>query len=391
MRVSTYALESQANGGRSYLTQVRALVEEVLEMGEPFRALTAAYGQYVAQTTRVDSPSHEESLLELLMLGVLWLARGHESLTGSPAQHDLVVELVRERRAGAGKRRDGSQNRLLSFDTAHERGSSVPSLCELQRLNDWLLATGEYDDEVKRLGGWLDFLSQPDRRSAAVLERIVGFARDFEGCSLNRLGSFTEQVDRFLQEQLPLRRQREDAAQCSRRRLEYHLNMAGAELLNRAWQKEFLACTEQIVVLPGCVRASSHPRCSAIRTETELRCTHCRNDCLVSRATQLASSYGKPTVAVIHGSDFSRFLEAALARGNHVGIIGVACAPGILGAGFRAKALGLPAQCVLLDASGCEHWLPESTPTAFDLGELERILLGRGTDVPRLQSCVGFP
>ena len=54
--------------------------------------------------------------------------------------------------------------------------------------------------------------------------------------------------------------------------------------------------------------------------------------------------------------------------------MGVACAPGLLGAGWRARATGLPAQCVLLDASGCGHWRDEAVPTELDLLELSRIV-----------------
>ncbi|HEY6097874.1 MAG TPA: hypothetical protein VIW03_00495, partial [Anaeromyxobacter sp.] len=44
------------------------------------------------------------------------------------------------------------------------------------------------------------------------------------------------------------------------------------------------------------------------------------------------------------------------------------------GAGWRARAAGLPAQCVLLDAAGCEHWREAPEPTSIDLRELARIL-----------------
>jgi hypothetical protein len=386
MAAPTYDLSKTTADGRTYLRDVAELTEELLQKGELLRALTSEYGRYVAQTEGREPNGHEEYVLELLMLGVLWRARGREVAMHSPAQKTLVYEIVRERRAGCGKRRDGTQNVLLDFEDPLARGSLDPRLSDLVALSHFLTATGEYDDEVKRIDGWLRFFARRTTRIGTELQLIVAIASDFEIRAKHWLGIYTDDVNPFLLERFPQYAQREDAAQCSRRRLEYHLNLVGAELLNRIWQEEFLATEEQIVVLPGCLRRRDDAECRARRTDTELHCTHCTKACLVSEATRIAARFGKPTVAVVHGSDFSRFLTAALGRGKRTGIVGVACAPGILGAGFRAKDLGLPAQCVVLDASGCLHWRDAAAPKGFNLDELARILEGhpRGaTDHPR--------
>ncbi|MGC4065580.1 MAG: DUF116 domain-containing protein [Polyangiaceae bacterium] len=372
----TYDLSRTTADGRTYLNDVAELTEEVLEKGELLRSLTSEYGRYVAQTEGREPRSHEESVLELLMLGVLWRARGREVALHSPAQKMLVHEIVRERRAGLGKRRDGTQNVLLDFEDPLARGSLDPRLSDLVALSHFLTATGEYDDEVKRLEDWLRFFARRTTRIGTELQLVVAIASDFEIRAKHWLGMYTDEINPFLLQRFPGYVAREDAAQCSRRRLEYHLNLMGAELLNRIWQKEFLATDEQIVVLPGCLRSGDDAQCRARRTETELHCTHCTKGCWVSEATRIAARFGKPTVAVVHGSDFSRFLDAALARGRRTGIVGIACAPGILGAGFRAKDLGLPAQCIVLDASGCHHWRDAAAPSGFSLDELARILSG---------------
>ena len=80
------------------------------------------------------------------------------------------------------------------------------------------------------------------------------------------------------------------------------------------------------------------------------------------------------SLAVLHGSDFGRFLRSPALSGGNVGIVGVACVPGLVGAGWRARAQGLPAQCVLLEASGCAHWQAAAVPTTLDMEELSRIL-----------------
>ncbi len=295
----------------------------------------------------------------------------------SPLQRNLVTELVRERRNGSAKRRDGSQNRLLDYDAPLAFSALQPSPSDLQKLRDWLLATGEYDDEVARIEPWLSFFASPTQdQKQEPLRELIGLANTFAARAESRLGRYTERVEDFLLERLPQRQQCEDAVQCSRRRLEYHLNLFAAELLNRIWRDEFLASKERVVVLAACTRKRRDAECRAIRGATALHCTHCTRDCTVSAVTRMAERYHATAVAVVHGSDFTQFLETARSRGPGTGIIGVACAPGIMGAGLRAKSMGLPAQCVVLDASGCEHWRTQGIPSSLDLGELERLLTG---------------
>jgi uncharacterized protein len=374
----TYDLHPDASTSDDYYRDITELVDEVLEAGEPLRGLIGRYNRHQTQPGRQCDRSHEELLLELLMMGVLWIARGREAILLDPRQRGLVTELVRELRAGNAKRRDNSQNALLDFDAPLELNSIIPSVSDLEQLNDWLLAAGEYNDEVTRLDEWLRFLRKLEPNCREPLKRILAFANDFEVKADRKLGRYTTQVNAFLLEQLPRRRHREDAAQCSRRRVEYHLNLLGAELLNRAWRAEFSACEEQTVVLSGCLRRNGDT-CRAVRDGAILKCSHCTKGCTVSLVTRLAERYGKRALTVIHGSDYSRFLDAVrLTPGNRgAGIIGVACAPGILGAGLRAKARGLAAQCVVLHTSGCEHWRTKEQATSFDLDELERLLSGR--------------
>jgi hypothetical protein len=158
--------------------------------------------------------------------------------------------------------------------------------------------------------------------------------------------------------------------------------MVGAEILNRAWRAAFLACERHVVVMPGCMRRRNDAQCAAERNGADLRCTGCVRGCAVETATRVAKRAGAEAVAVTHGSDFSRFLRSPALAGGDVGIVGVACVPGLLGAGWRAHAAGLPAQCVPLEASGCAHWRDAPAATAIHLSELGR-LLAEKTSAPR--------
>jgi hypothetical protein len=250
----------------------------------------------------------------------------------------------------------------------------MPSLADTRRLYEWLWATGEYDDEVERLTGWITFLEHAPEKAAGHLRRIADFAAAFSRAAELALGRGTIRVDRFVNWILPTRPLREDTVQVSRKRIEYHFNMVGAELLNRAWRIAYRTCARHVLVLPACTRAHGDEGCRAVREGTELRCTRCTPECSVARAVEVAKASSTEVIVVRHGSDFGRFLDSACLSGGDVGITGVACVPGLVGAGWRARARNLPAQCLLLESSGCAHWLDQPHPTALNVDELGRLL-----------------
>jgi uncharacterized protein len=374
MHSPTYSLHPQGATRTAYAKAVSRVANDVLARGACLHPVVNDYGTFIAKSGREARRSQDEYLLEALLLGVLWLARGREATAVARGWGDVLRILADERRAGCGRRRDGSSAVLVLLDGPTEPPESAPSLADLEVLLEWLLASGEYDDELARLRGWRDFLASTPARAPEMLRELVAFATTFDRISLAALGIFTARVDPFLRHILPKRGAAEDTVQCSRARIEYHFNMVGAEILNRAWREEFLACRRHVVVLPGCARRHGRKRCQATSSQTEIRCRHCTADCSLSAATRVAVRHGAQALAVVHGSDFSRFLSSPTLSGGDVGIVGVACVPGLVGAGWRARAQGLPAQCVLLNASGCKHWSPWPTPTSLDFDQLDRLL-----------------
>lgn len=370
----TYTLRPSGAPPDHYLRNVAGLADEVLAAGTELHPIVDSYGAWIEETGREPRRTEAEYLLEALTLGVLWRARGTDATQRDGASFAFVDALAARRRAGGARVRDGSTSVILSIDAPFEPGSPSPTLRDLDRLLTWLLASGEYDDEVARLEGWEEFLRADPSSAEATLEELVAFAIAFEAWAEYALGVFTAGVERFFRDGLPRRRWREDTIQCARRRVEYHLNMVGAEILNRAWREAFVRCERHVVVMPGCMRSRAGAECAAARTALDLRCTGCTKGCAVLTATRVAERAGAEAVAVVHGSDFSSFLRSPALRGGIVGIVGVACAPGLLGAGWRAYAAGLPAQCVLLESSGCEHWRDAARPTSLDVRELERVL-----------------
>lgn len=375
MKAPTYGLDSSHANDERYLDVVRQLADWVEEYGGLLRPLIDAYGESVERIGRDRRCSYLEYLVESLVLGVLWRARGGEALEPNERRRGLVTEIVRERRNNGIARRDSTTADLVTIGGKVKRGRLDPTLKEISLLLDWMFATGEYDDEHRRLEGYHAFLSAtPPATRHEILRLIVAFAVRFEAIADHLLGRFTRGVERFIDVELTSRHRREDTVQCSRRRTEYHLNMVGAELLNRAWRKGFLARRRRVVVLPGCARLQANNHCRARLEATKLKCTHCSQDCIVSTTTRLAERFEAATIVINHGSDFTRYLDEQKEAGQDLGVIGVACAPGLIGGGWRIRDNGLMAQCVLLNASACKHWQSITEPTAFDLGELTRIL-----------------
>ncbi|MBN1612196.1 MAG: DUF116 domain-containing protein [Polyangiaceae bacterium] len=388
MTFPTYSLRPDGAPIQDYLSAVSRLADEVLRTGEALGPILEAYGDFVEALGNAPRRTRSELLVEALLLGVLWRTRGHEATAADPVRSALVARLVSERRRGVRSHADGATAALLLPESSFRPGHLDPSLAQIAQLLDWLLASGEYDDELKRLEGLIWFLGASHASAEHVLAGIVHWAAEFEAMGERTLGVYTARVQRFLSSELERRGAREDTLQCSRRPAEYHWNMVGAEILNRAWRADFLDCSRHLVVLPSCARIRHETDCRALGQEHALKCSHCAVRCPVSQASRAVSRLGAEALAVVHGSDFGRLLRSPALADGGVGVLGVACVPGLVGAGWRVRAAGLPAQCVLLESSGCAHWLDQPVQTSFDLGEIERLLTpdpaGRGTLVSRI-------
>jgi hypothetical protein len=93
-------------------------------------------------------------------------------------------------------------------------------------------------------------LEQPRAEAEELLATAITFALWFEESSEEVLGRYTSHVDRFLNEVRPKHYWREDVIFCGRRWMEYHMNMVGSELMNRAFRRMFLACVHKLLILP---------------------------------------------------------------------------------------------------------------------------------------------
>jgi hypothetical protein len=317
-----------------------------------------------------------------LTLGVLWLVYAGDALDLAKAPRQVLTSLVRLRqrgdcpKLGADLLRGVLATLFLSPDGRHPAETSIPTLDHLDQLLDWLAAAGDFDQEVKRMRAWQDFFSgQQPEEATENLAVAISFATWFEARSEAVLGRYTRHVERFLAETHPSYRWREDVIFCGRQRIEYHLNMVGTEILNRAFREAFLGTARKLVLLPPCMKAQPDDKCQARPTPFGARCAGCTPGCRVLQLTGLGKELGFEIF--ILPDELSVFSGGAVqpVDDGAVGVVGVSCVLTNPTGGWETKDLGLPAQGVLLDYCGCRyHWHKEGIPTDINTGQLLRVL-----------------
>jgi hypothetical protein len=331
-------------------------------------------------------PTEAECIFELLTLGTLWQVYTGNALDLAEAPRQILTGLVHLRKRGGYLKQGvdllrGWLSTLFLFSKNGRKppaptASAAPTLDHLDRLLKWLGATGDFDQEAKRLRVWQTFLAtQRPEQASTDLAIVIALAAWFESCSQVALGRYTPQVDWFLAEVHPAYRWREDAIFCGRRRVEYHLNMVGTEILNRTFRREFVNTPRKIVLVPPCMKAQPDDKCKAHSTSFGARCAGCTPGCRVHQLTKLGEKHG---FGVLILPDDLRVFSAdsmSLKTGDKVGIVGVSCVLTNASGGWQTKDLGIPAQGVLLDYCGCRyHWHKEGIPTDINLVQLADVL-----------------
>lgn len=348
MSASPYLLRSASGSSDGYYRTVSDLAREVTLEAE------ARLGSLVERfRLGVEKPgSPEEHLLELLALGVIWIAQ-----IGAARRHRTL--------------------RLRRTDPWPRRSDPTPdgSRAELSRLLGWLKSSGEMDQELRRLEPWSRYwadrpAAEGEQDRAAILE----LARWFQGRSRSVLGEYTAGVEPFLRDGCRRYRRREDRFLCGRRRLEYHLGMVGTEILNRAYREAFLATSRRVVLAPPCLRSRPDEPCQARSTPRGGICTGCDPECAVHRLTRRVGERGFPVV--ILPDDLRQAGGAGPESGEALGLVGISCALTNLSGGWECRAMGAPAQGVLLDRATCQyHWNPAGwLPTQINEEQVLRVV-----------------
>ncbi|MGE5317812.1 MAG: DUF116 domain-containing protein, partial [Chloroflexota bacterium] len=175
----------------------------------------------------------------------------------------------------------------------------------------------------------------------------------------------TENVRPFLRNAADTYKWREDRISCTRSEEEYHLNMVGAELMNRAFRQDFENTDKKAVLLPGCMRKSPFSNCKASKVPGGLKCEGCTPGCRVNELRKTGRKNGFDVYVIPHASDLSQWSPSK--RKDSLGVVASACLTTLVEGGWELKRYGVPAQCVVLEYSGCKkHWHPEGIETEIN-------------------------
>ena len=405
----TYELTVQGMGSAQYYRNVAAFTEKVISYGETLADSLLDQFQLFSAATAPETPrTPEECLLELLVLGTYWRIYGRTAWVAPKFKLYLLSALttIRQRNNCFKSIADLGRGILLTssltgetycsppqfnnskkfaqktnFLTGNRRRSDseaipAPTVDHLKKLLRWLKATGEFNQEVKRLHSWLDYLiRQTPAAASGAIHQAIRFASWFENASLTELGQYTGNVATFLAVKRPQRRFREDYLFCGRQRVEYHLNMVGAEILNRAFRADFLGKKRRALILPSCMRNHPGNECRAFKGLLGLECRGCAPSCRVNRLTRVGAANHFEVYIIPHESSLFAAGMAQPGIKENLGIIGVACVLNLLGGGWKVQEMGLPPQCVLLNCCGCKkHWLDQDTAPDLDMHRLLEIL-----------------
>ncbi len=363
----TYSLcNGKENSNRFYEDIASYGDRMVLQLKYHTQGIVKAFMDFVEGKSIEPLRGELEYSLEVLILGVFWKCYLSRAVALRQGESVILTKLSKLRQRHILKKPVDSLRGILgTIYLSKEKEINVKgNLQNAVRLIDWLEATGEFKYEVKRLKNWLKFLhNRSDEEVSSIISKALELAKWFEVSSETVIGKYTQSVEDFRHKVEKEYRWREDFIFCGRKRLEYHLNMAGAEILNRAHRQAYLKTKKKLVLLPACMRLQQD-KCRAFQGDAGYQCGGCNVQCTINEYTQLGRELGFQVYIIYHQSE--AFKNAEIKEGA-IGIIGVTCALNLIAGGFNAKDLGFVPQCVLLDYCGCrDHWTREGIVTCIN-------------------------
>lgn len=370
--IITYSLYKNDINSDEYYENISIFTDKVIdEICIHTHTCMKDFKNFIAKNSMDEVMSDIEYYLELLTLGVLWEIYINKAITLNKVPKIILIKLYKLRNfKGIKKGTDYFRGILETLFLNKESNENIDlTLDNLIKLIDWLSATGEFNQEVKRLKIWSNYLSTKSEEEVSnTIQVLTNLAKWFEIKSEEYLSIYTENVNKFHERTYKSYKFREDYIYCGRKRVEYHLNMVGAEMMNRDYREEFLKTKEKRLLLPACIRLNYDYNCKAIKIKDGYLCKNCSKSCKVNQYTKLGEKYNFKVYIIPHES--SSFKKEKIETG-HIGIIGVACVLNLISGGLKAKNLGFVPQCVLLDYCGCKsHWHKEGIVTDMNTNRL---------------------
>ena len=385
METVTYSLKCANSNSETYYHDVREFTNTILiQADDSLKPIVKEFIEYLHTYNLEEIRETEEYILELISFGVLWKSYSNIALSVQTAPFITMARSAEWRKKHQHIKpyidfaRGIFTTLFLLPQNYINKKTELPTLEQIDHVCKWFEATGEFREQALRFIRWRAFWgTKTEEELFEIFFAIDEFTRWFEVQSEKALGKYTENVENFLRDKHEHYKWREDRIQCTRLRLEYHLNMVGAELMNRAFSAEFNTTERKVVLVPGCMRIHTNDECKAKRVKEGLLCEGCTPQCRVNQLREMGkknSAYGGFDVYIIpHASDLS--LWSPRPGRSKLGVIASACVTTLVEGGWELKRYDVPAQCVLLDYSGCKkHWHCTGIQTMLNVRELKRIV-----------------
>ncbi|WP_315116481.1 DUF116 domain-containing protein [uncultured Clostridium sp.] len=379
MEIITYSLCANDATSGEYYNRIDCFTNEVIDkINETTYEIVENYRNYIIEKG-LEIPMEKTVYgFELLMTGALWRVYIKKALSLNKYAGKILSKLVFSREKNGNTKiivdllRGVLGNKFLLKENKKSNDADN-EIDKFMRFTDWLKASGEFNQEAKRIEIWGGFLnSQSKEESINIISKAKEIGKWFEIRSVQVIGCYTQNVENFIKENQGKLKWKENNIFCSRERVEYHLNMVGAEIMNRSFREGFLKTKEKRVLLPICMRYKSKENCKALKTENGYLCTGCSAECRVNSLTALGKKNDFKVYIIPHAS--SAFTKGEMKEGE-VGIVGIACVLNLISGGFKAKEIGFEPQCVLLNYCGCKkHWHKNGIVTDIYLKRLINIL-----------------
>ncbi len=375
----TYDLRKDGAYSDEYYQDVGRFTEIVqLEGSNRLSYLLDEYVSYNESKGIKLQSCREELQLELLLLGTLSKLYSNEAEGLTASKYRLMLQLTKLRNKS--RRLRPLMNTLKGIGATTMLGAKPrrPALSKASDLSNaegmirWLEASGEFVYEARRLSCWLQYLKLlTEKKRVKRLMDTFKFAEWFEIQSQQALGVYTLNVDAYLKDIDIKRKWREDIIFCQRKRVEYHLNMVGAEIMNRAFKARFQATINKVLALPICMTSPESGRCKSHSFGKDFACRGCSASCVVNKLKSMGEEMDFSVMVVPHQSSIAASVGADTMFKESTGVIGVACVLNLISGGWMLKEMGVAAQCVLLEYSGCKtHWHNSGVPTRINLNKL---------------------
>ncbi|HOI86870.1 MAG TPA: DUF116 domain-containing protein [Lentimicrobium sp.] len=370
-----YNLCANTESSDRYYADLEAWAPGVLEkLHTEMGGIAEAFRKYQTRVSDDPADTIPEYLLEALLAGSFWNIYGGYAQAASDTLLDVMQQLAKLRKSEGltAKTADAARGVLeltLMENPKDQHQFLLPGTAGLARLIRWMEASGEFDREAYRLRQWLNFFSEQEDTYAFVSLIVMrNTARWFSKSAARAMGKYTPGIESFNEHFRKNHSLREDAIAVLRDESEYHLGMFGVWVINEAMRENFLKTPAKMLLIPACLRAH-FTECKASKTSRGEVCNGCTENCQVNRLTREGKKYGFGVLMLGHRSDLSAWAPAP-GKDQQTGIVGVACLTTLISGGYELKRLGIAAQCIPLDHSGCTHWTSTTQVTSVNMGEL---------------------